>query len=390
MKYRAFFLIVCAGILLSFGCSENNPLAPELATVPETESTRLLSKTPGQPEKVTVMTRNIYVGTAIDVNEFSQIMNPQELVLLVNEALNLLASTNFLFRAPALAQEIAEALPHLVGLQEVAIIQLPGQPTFDYLSILLTNLNLLLANTGFSYSVVGIVNNVTLAFPGIVELSGVSLLNRDVVLARSDVAIESVLAANYSLLDATLFFNILGTPIPFLRGFVALNATIGKQTYRFVNTHLENADAAIRMKQAEELTDLLSNETRPVILVGDFNTAAPTGATYQFLEDQGFVDVWPRRRLKNQNPNGFTSPHDADLRNPVVKLNKRIDIIFARNQAGPVQTPGIGPVSAFVVGDELDDRILTPLLELLWPSDHAGVVAELQLPNAIVMATALK
>ena len=55
-----------------------------------------------------------------------------------------------------------------------------------------------------------------------------------------------------------------------------------------------------------------------------------------------------------------------------------------------MQTPGIGPVSAFVVGDELDDRILTPLLELLWPSDHAGVVAELQLPNALVMATALK
>ena len=387
MRYRAFFLTVCAGILLSFGCSENNPLAPELATVPKTESTQLLSNIPGQPEKVTVMTRNIYVGTAIDVNEFSLITNFPDLVLLVNEALTLLESTNFFFRAPALAREIADALPHLVGLQEVTTIQLPGQPTFDYLTILLTNLNGLL-NPDFHYDVVGTVNNVILAFPG---FPGVQLINRDVVLARSPgVTIDqaSVLAANYSL-NATLFFNILGTPIPFLRGFVALNATIGKQTYRFVNTHLENADATIRMKQAEELAGLLSNETLPVILVGDFNTAAPTGATYQFLEDQGFVDVWPRRKLQNQNPNGFTSSHDADLRNTVVKLNKRIDIIFARNQAGPVQTPGIGPVSAFVVGDELDDRIPT-LLGLLWPSDHAGVVAELQLPNALLIATALK
>ncbi len=41
----------------------------------------------------------------------------------------------------------------------------------------------------------------------------------------------------------------------------------------------------------------------------------------------------------------------------------------------------IGPVFACVIGDELDDRILNPNDgTLLWPSDHAGVVALLRIP----------
>ena len=40
----------------------------------------------------------------------------------------------------------------------------------------------------------------------------------------------------------------------------------------------------------------------------------------------------------------------------------------------------IGPVFAWVVGDELKDRIwVEAFQEFIWPSDHGGVVARLSL-----------
>jgi len=389
-----FFLLLLSGVALVInGCTQQQPLSPNLSDTEQTSSAKvppqLFNDDDDASARVKVMTRNIYAGTAIDVVAF-QNADKDQLVALVNNAIVLLQSTSFPQRAPALAQEIAEALPALVGLQEVALISLPPQSPeqpsveLNYLNILLPILNGLLANTGFQYNVVGIVNNAMLEFPGIVELSGVSLLNRDVVLARSDVAIEKVLTDNYNLLDATLIFKILGIDFPFLRGFVAVNATIGKQTFRFVNTHLENANTAIRLKQAQELANMLRNETLPVILVGDFNSSAPNGQTYQFLTGvTGFIDVWDKK-INPFNPNGFTASQDPTLLNVGSKLSSRIDFIFVRTEDDDVEE--IDPVFAFVVGDELDDKILVARpdgsFDLLWPSDHAGVIASFRLPES--------
>ena len=114
------------------------------------------------------------------------------------------------------------------------------------------------------------------------------------------------------------------------------------------------------------------------ILLGDLNTVAPTGETYRLLRAVGYGDAWTRNLLVSEG-SGFTCCHDADLRNEEVKLDRRIDLVMVRNVGGFLRGRRgrrIGPVFAFVVGDELDDR--TP--SGLWPSDHAGVVAQLKIP----------
>lgn len=55
------------------------------------------------------------------------------------------------------------------------------------------------------------------------------------------------------------------------RGYAAVDATVGGVTYRFVNTHLEAFSEEVRVAQTRELIDNLSDETLPILLLGDFN-----------------------------------------------------------------------------------------------------------------------
>jgi hypothetical protein len=228
------------------------------------------------------------------------------------------------------------------------------------------------------YRLAGSVDNVTLTF-SLPAFTGISLTDRDVVLARDDVEITAApIARNYTDI---VEFSVLSSPVLFARGFVAVDVRIDGIPYRFVNTHLESADSGIRLQQARELTAFLDNSAVPVILVGDFNSSAPHGASYQHILSEKFVDVWTRNKLRRGYHEGYTSSHAKNLQNDSVSLSSRIDIVFARNQAGKQNNPGIGPVAAYLVGDQLEDRIAIPDADIfLWPSDHAGVVARLQLP----------
>jgi endonuclease/exonuclease/phosphatase family metal-dependent hydrolase len=149
------------------------------------------------------------------------------------------------------------------------------------------------------------------------------------------------------------------------RGYVAIDATLAAhRAYRFVNTHWEPDDLVVQRAQAEELVATLTGAMLPVTLVGDLNSPAPTGSTYQALASQGFVDVWTRNRRRGTGA-GCTFPHAPDLRNEAITLNQRIDFLFVRNSVD----------AAFVTawGGALADR--TP--SGLWPSDHAAVIAEI-------------
>jgi endonuclease/exonuclease/phosphatase family metal-dependent hydrolase len=331
------------------------------------------------------MTRNIYVGTDVDVVLAAQ--NPEQVPVLVAQAFQTLLATNFHERAKALADEIKRNRPHLVGLQEVSLIrtQSPGDAVvggttpaetvlFDYLAILMDALK----NRGLHYKVAGIIANADVEVPMLVNTNplafdDVRLNDYDVVLARHDVKIPNVTQANY---QTRLVIPSLGT-VQIPRGFVAVNAKIDHKTIRFVNTHLEPASIPellpIQLGQAEELAAALQNETLPVVLVGDLNTPAPTGPTYQFLLGKGFVDLWTLKSNRDEGE-GYTNPHDADLRNTTVHLNQRIDLILAKTNDARLKKG----IVVRVVGDELRDR--TP--SGLWPSDHAGVVARFHLRKA--------
>jgi hypothetical protein len=389
MKRKGFILLFLFSltVLLSAVCEHKLSLFPPppafrespSAELQSDESLRSLAK--AGRDGVIVMTRNVYVGA--DVDAVLAARNPEEVPMLVARTFQQLLSTNSPERAQALAEEIAATRPHLVGLQEISLIrtQSPGDAVaggttpaenvlFDYLAILLDALE----QRGLHYQVAGKIQNTDVEVPMLVNANppafdDVRLTDFDVVLARHDVKISNVTEKNY---DSRLVIPVLSAEIR--RGFVAANAEVGRKTCRFVNTHLEPAPTEdllpIQLGQAQELVAALQNETLPVILVGDLNTPAPTGATYQFLNAHGFVDAWTRNRNPLAGP-GYTCCHDPDLRNPEVHLDRRFDLIVVKVGKDRLE----GPVSALVVGDELRDR--TP--SGLWPSDHAGVVAGVRL-----------
>jgi endonuclease/exonuclease/phosphatase family metal-dependent hydrolase len=325
-----------------------------------------------------VMTWNAYYG--FDVGPLLSATDPAEIPVLAAQAFAQLQATKLPERAAAFADRVAAGRPHLVGLQEVALIRLqspgdavaggaaPAEEVFlDSLQVLLDALQA----RGLDYRVAGKVQNVDVELPMVASVeplafADVRLTDFDVVLARGDVAVSRVAAAQYA---ARLPIDSLGLEVP--RGYVALDAAWGRHAVRFVSTHLEDLPfEPIQLAQAAELAELLAPETKPVVLVGDFNSPAPTGATCEFLAEQGFQDAW-LRNIRRDEGEGLTWGHDASLLNPEAAFTMRIDLVLVR----PGPSVRLGLVAAEVWGDEPSEKTASGL----WPSDHAGVVAWLEL-----------
>lgn len=328
--------------------------------------------------EIRVLTQNVYYG--FDVGPLLSAASPDEIPVLAAQAYRQLLSTDFAERAGAIADDIARKRPHLIGLQEVALfrIQSPGDAVgggtapaeavfLDYLQILMSAL----ADRGLDYHVAAKVQNVDVELPMLtgtdpLTFDDIRLTDYDVILARQDVRTGRVTTANYR---ARLFVPSLGLEVP--RGYAAVNATIdGGLTIRFATTHLEDTPYPdVQLAQAIELEAALASEDRKVVLVGDFNSPAPDGGTYQFLRSQGYLDAWVSAGRRDPG-NGWTWGHAADLRNTTVQFTQRLDLVLVRPEAGLVHRP---VHSVRIWGDELDER--TP--SGLWPSDHAGVEAVL-------------
>ena len=350
-------VILLFGILLSFsGCEKiQTPMLPD-TDVPVTEP-------------LTVMTYNVYVGSSaeplLSVENLLQV--PTEVAKMYN---NVIAS-DFPGRAVAIAKSIKTYQPHLIGLQEISLIrqQSPGdriaggtipaeEVVIDFLQVLMDALQ----TEGLNYQVAAQIANIDVEMPmftdtGIVD---VRLTDYDVILARNDVTISHSVGANYT---NALTIEMLGLEIQ--RGYAAVDATVAGVTYRVVNTHLEASVEENRVAQTEELVDILSDETLPIILLGDFNTRAPDGIAYQILLSAGYIDVWQT----DSEGTGNTCCQDDDILNEVSDHSVRIDQIFVRNLELPAS------VLTHTVGDTPAERLPSGL----WPSDHAGVVANLLL-----------
>lgn len=377
-KIFSFVLFVC--IFLS-SCTDKNPVTPQTNQTKDG-----LFRVNNNYYGVTVLTRNIYVGTDVDV--ILQNDDPSQIPILVAQAFGTLLETNFPERAEALAREIKETQPHLVGLQEVSLIRLqspgdavvggtiPAEEVFmDYLDILMQALG----GMGLEYEVVAKVQNSDVEMPMITkfeepyEFDDVRLTDFDVILAKKGININKIVEKNYR---AKVVLTDLGIELP--RGYVAVTAEINENKYRFVNTHLEDADQGgdllkIQRAQAAELIADLAHEKLPVILVGDFNSAAPNEPTYKLISRHHYQDVW-LINSNTENPGGLTYGHDADLRNPEQNFWKRIDFIFVKNKKQGRKHVRLMNVKAEVLGDEVKDKTLSGL----WPSDHGGIAARLE------------
>src|SRR4051794_15680764 len=299
-----------------------------------------------------VMTRNLYLGA--DLAPAMRARSEREILVAVTAAWDMVRKNDFRARAQALAAEIAACRPALAGLQEACIWRTraaggPSRIEWDYVKDLVAALSRL----GMSYRAVAQVELFDFQAP---TLSGeeVRMTDRGVILARDDVEVAN---AAGTLFDHLMPLRLPGLTLAVKRGHAAVDVKLGGEWMRFVSAHLEGFDAATRDQQASELASALAAERRPVILVGDLNSRPGTGAA-EVLARAGFRDAWTA-------PAGHTCCLGEDLGVLAGSLSERIDYVLTR---GPLE-----PRAAFVTG--LDASLRSGGL---WPSDHAGLFAEVR------------
>jgi endonuclease/exonuclease/phosphatase family metal-dependent hydrolase len=338
----------------------------------------------GAGQFMTVMTQNTLLGTQIGIVLTAP---PSQIPLAVGRAYALVPSSQPAERMGRIADQIVASMPDVVGLQEAVkwLAQRPGDflignpvpastVEFDLVQLILDALR----ERGADYRAAIIVDNTDIELPGLPpntlplpqNFFDVRLVDRIAILVRSDVEFWNVQGGNY---DAGLQLQIGPVQKKFLRGWASVDVKIHGRTVRFVTTHLETQDAPpVQIAQAHELLAIVASSPLPVVMVGDFNSAANTSAppskktaTYGTLLSAGFEDAWTAAYPGEE---GLTCCHDESLVNPTVSFDQRLDLVLTR---------GFGAAgSGAVVGEELSDFAVTSR----WPSDHAGVFMAVRLP----------
>jgi endonuclease/exonuclease/phosphatase family metal-dependent hydrolase len=357
----------------------------------------------GAPRTLTVMTRNIYLGGNINRPIRAALdRTGREGVLALghanHELREIVERTDFGTRSKLLAEEIAAARPDLVGLQEVALwrhgpMQLDqiGRPNatevdYDFLAILLADLT----NRGVRYEIAHVQQESDVEAPAFTgnpytgtagAAKDVRLTDRDVILVRSDAGIR-VEASGGSNFSRHFEVRLGDTTFPFVRGFAWADVAVGSARIRFITTHLESQSARLARAQAEELLNGPAGDRGLSTVIAcdcNSNPGSPaarstlpigSGAAYRVItNDHGFTDLW------------FQEPGRADPGNTAwlselandetADFERRIDLVLARS-APPGQ---VFVDRAEVTGAERSDR--DPVSKL-WPSDHAGVIVQLQ------------
>jgi endonuclease/exonuclease/phosphatase family metal-dependent hydrolase len=286
----------------------------------------------------------------------------------------------------ALAKQIIAASPDVVALQELdqwttAPLDLftfscgAGTTEFD----MLQELSDALVAQGAHYRIA--VRQQQYAFPpipGAIFPSGpfvcVGFVNEIAILARTDLApakfnVSNPQSAQYAA--ALSFPTPIGTSFPFPRAWASVDASFHGRPFRFITTHLESVDTvpflgfSIREIQAAELRAGPANTGLPVVIAMDSNSQAaplPQDPTYIDFTLAGYADAWTE--VFPSVP-GLTCCQAELDNNPVSQLSQRIDLILT---LGPIQAQNIA-----LFGATQASKTATGL----WPSDHAGVAAQL-------------
>jgi endonuclease/exonuclease/phosphatase family metal-dependent hydrolase len=374
---------------------------------------------------IDVMTQNQYLGA-----DLAPVLDAATAVpfdgaafnTAVVQALAKIAATRPAERSLALAAQIRQRHPDVVGLQEAyefrclpypGVDPMPGRGCDDpnVKGAFTDRLADTVAALRGSYAEAGRVTNLRVAaipftvngFPAVLGLA-----DRDAVLVRQGLPAKAVdLAAaglcakpadqgcNYQTAPP-VFTTPLG-PIAIERGFVAVDVRVKGRDYRVFNTHLEQRllgptlpeTRLLQVGQAWELVGAMHaswDGAKTVIALGDFNSAPgdtipvpPYSATlpwaptlpvlppYQVLVAGGFTDAWTLR--PHRDP-GHTCCQDEDLKNRQPALYERIDLVFSLQRPARVH-------DMQVLGDRQGDKTRPPGRDGLWPSDHAAVAAQL-------------
>jgi endonuclease/exonuclease/phosphatase family metal-dependent hydrolase len=329
---------------------------------------------------LTVMTRNLYLGTGLD--EIVGVSSLPELVAAVDDHWATVLANDFPTRAGALAEEIASARPDVVGLQEVTMWRAqspsdirthPGPNASDVVLDLLAVLLAELDARGAPYTTVATSTNADLevarsdaATHGLVD---VRITDRDAILVRSDVAarVSNPLTGHYSAVRALPSWpgQIVST-----RGWASIDYSPDRRaTVRILTTHLEVRGpraGRIQEQQAREAVALIAASPHPVIALGDFNAAADGSTdTYAHLTEV-LDDAWVTAHPADPGP---TCCQSELLDNAVGEEDVRLDLVLV-----PI---GWRVTSVTRSGAEPFRAGPPPL----WASDHLGVTAVVRIPR---------
>lgn len=320
---------------------------------------------------LSVMTRNLDTGS--DFGLVTSATNPLGLVIGVAETYQEVVQSNIPERAQGIVGEIQAQQPDLVGLQEVTTLRIGpfGGPSTTVVADQLQSLMAALAARGLHYAAIAVQENADVEAPAVdpsFNFFDVRVTDFDVILARTDLPVsefqlENVQFQHYS--TSLVFPTVLGTSIPFPRGWISVDAKLRGKQYRVVTTHLETFDLDIQAAQTLELVNGPVVTDLPVILAGDLNSDADNpdpsqSPAYHILINANFLDVWA---AVHPGDPGFTWPlHGEDPSTASSSPNQRIDMILTRGDK-------IANRSVVLTGNT--QSALTP--SGLWPSDHAGV-----------------
>jgi hypothetical protein len=322
----------------------------------------------GGNKMIGVMSRNLYLGA--DLGPVIGSTSPAQFAKAAAGVWAMVQKNDFHVRAHAIAAEIAQRRPALVGLQEAFTWRMQSPPdvtqatqiAYDYVPEIIAAL----ASRGLVYRQVAEVELLDFEAPTALDGSGVDvrLTDHGAILAREDVHTSNAAGVVFANL---LPLNVLGQTVFVKRGYVAVDVKYRGQDLRFVSTHLESFHPGIRALQALELAGVVAAEKRPVILVGDLNSHPGVATDGEgILLGAGLRDVWGA--LHPSDP-GLTCCFLEDLTKTAgASLSERIDYVLTR---GPFE-----PRSAVVLGADRSSR-----MGGLWPSDHAGVFAEVRIAD---------
>ena len=342
-----------------------------------------------------VMTYNVDEGT--DYLEVQRAKTANEFLIAVGQTIIQVRATQPRQRMKAIARQIIDAAPTLVSLQEMdqwssgpfdPVTSRCGPMTieFDMVQDLLDAL----AAQGAHYTIAVRQQQFAIPpIPGLILPSSVfcaSVVNSVVLLARTDLKPTRFQWSNpqSGTYQATLFFPTpLGT-LPLPRAWVSVDATFHGKAFRLIGTHLESADPGLRRLQGVELRAGPGSTPLPVIVAMDSNAQAeplPLDPAYVDFIGAGYEDAWVERDRaavgdhdawteRARSAAGFTCCQAQLLNNVESQLTQRIDLILTK---GPIKVQNVA-----LFGADSTSKTSTEI----WPSDHAGVAAELEISES--------
>jgi hypothetical protein len=321
-----------------------------------------------------VMTYNVDEGT--DYIEVMAAKTAPEFLVAVGKTITQVRATDPHGRMKAVAKQIIAAAPAFVSLQELdqwftgSFNLSTGKCETVTLEFdMLQDLMNALADQGAHYTLARQVQQwVIPPVPGLMLPTSyvcVGVKDYIAVLARTDLPKFQWSNAQSQQYVSTLLFPTPVGVVPFPRAWISVDANFNGKQFRLIGTHLESSDATIRRQQGAELRTGPADTSLPLVVAMDSNAQAfplPQDPTYVDFLLAGYQDVW--KEIFPDLP-GFTTGQAQFLDNVESQLNSRIDLILT---LGPVEAQNIA-----LFGVTQSSK--TP--GGLWPSDHAGVAAQL-------------